>query len=105
MTSGKINDPSSRSALLADTQLDLGARFDPESVEIARKRIEEELKRNGLFKATVEATTVEDHDTHQVMIGFTIKAGKRARYVAPTITGDTRLSNTTISRRRVGEFL
>ena len=96
MANGKIKEPPSRAALLAETQLDLGARFDPETVEIARKRIEEELKLNGLFKATVDATTVADPVTHQVMIGFRIKAGKRARYVAPTITGDARLSNNTI---------
>jgi outer membrane protein assembly complex protein YaeT len=96
MASGKMNDPPSRAALLAETQLDLGSRFEPDTVEAARKRIEEELKRNGLFKASVSATTVEDPQTHQVMIGFTIKSGKRARYVAPAITGDTRLSNSTI---------
>ncbi len=96
MANGKIKDPPSRSAILAETQLDLGARFEPETVEIARKRIEEELKRNGLFKGTVDATTVEDPHTHQVMIGFTIKAGKRARYVAPAITGNARLPNNAI---------
>jgi len=96
MATGKIKDPPSRSALLAETQLDLGARFDPETVEMARQKIEEELKQNGLFNATVAATTVEDPHTHQVMIGFTIKAGKRARYISPAISGDTRLPNNTI---------
>jgi outer membrane protein insertion porin family len=98
MANGKIKDPPSRSVILAETQLDLGKPFDAQAVDTARKRIEEELRRNGLFKSAVDFTTIEDPHTHQVMIGFTIKAGKRARYLTPAIVGETKLSDSAILR-------
>ena len=65
----------------------------------ARKSIEQELKQNGLFKGTVDATTVEDPVNHQMTIGFVVNAGKRAKYDFPKITGDTKLSDSHDSRR------
>lgn len=93
---GKIKDPPNRSVMIGDAQLPLGAPFDPDLVETARKNIEQELKHNGLFNSSVEATTVEDPINHQMTIGFIVDAGKRARYDVPQITGDTKLSNSTI---------
>jgi outer membrane protein assembly factor BamA len=93
---GKIKDPPNRAVIIGDAQLSLGQPFDPALVETARKNIEQELRRNGLFKGQVAATSVEDPVNHQMTIGFVVNAGKRARYEAPVINGDTKLPNETI---------
>src|ERR1700728_809200 len=45
---GKISDPPSRGVILSDAQLTLGTPFDEESMETARKDIEEDMHQNGL---------------------------------------------------------
>ena len=93
---GRIKDPPSRGVILGDAQLSLGQPFDPQLVESARTRIEEDMRQNGLFEGSVSATTVEDPVNHQVTIGFVVDAGKRAKYAPPAITGDTKLSDNAI---------
>jgi outer membrane protein assembly complex protein YaeT len=93
---GKIKDPPNRGVILDDAQLSLGQPYDPELVEEARKRIEQELRQNGLYSGTVDTTTVEDPVNHQMTIGFLVNAGKRARYDLPQITGEAHLSNEAI---------
>ncbi len=95
---GKISDPPSRAVIISDAQLNLGEPFDEESLETARKTIEQEMRDNGLYQATVGTATIEDPDTHQVTIRFIVEAGKRAKYEMPVIKGDTKLSNDTIVR-------
>jgi outer membrane protein insertion porin family len=95
---GKISDPPSRGVILSDAQLNLGTRFDEETLETARRDIEDEMHENGLYQATVGVATIEDPDTHQMTIRFLVDAGKRARYEMPSITGDTKLPNETIVR-------
>lgn len=95
---GKISDPPSRGVILSDAQLNLGTPFDEESLETARKDIEEEMHQNGLYQAQVGVATIEDPDTHQVTIRFLVNAGKRARYETPSISGDTKLPDETIIR-------
>src|SRR6185437_14519348 len=93
---GKINDPPSRAVIISDSQLTLGTPFDEETLEGARKTIEEEMRQNGLFESSVGVSTIEDPVTHQMTIRFLINAGKRARYTTPIITGETKLPDETI---------
>src|SRR6185437_9882486 len=93
---GQLNDPPSRAAIISDSQLTLGSRFDPDTLEAARKTIEDELRQNGLYQSTVGVSTIEDPSTHQVTVRFVVYAGKRARYEIPVISGDTKLSDATI---------
>lgn len=95
---GKISDPPSRAVILSDAQLNLGTEFDEETLETARKDVEEEMRDNGLYQAKVGVATTEDPDTHQVTIRFLVDAGKRAHYEMPAIQGDTKLPNETIVR-------
>ncbi len=94
--SGKIKDPPSRTVIISDAQLSLGTPFDEETLATAKSNIEAELRQNGLFAAKVDTTTAEDPITHQMNIHFEIAAGKRAKYEMPIISGDTKLSNSTI---------
>jgi outer membrane protein insertion porin family len=95
---GKISDPPSRGVILSDAQLNLGTRFDEQTLEAARKDIEDEMHSNGLYQAHAGVATIEDPNTHQVTIRFLINAGKRARYEMPSIRGDTKLPDKTIAR-------
>lgn len=95
---GQISDPPNRAVIISDAQLTLGFPFDEETLAAARKNVEGELRRNGLYEAQVGVATIEDPLTHQVTIRFLVTAGKRARYEMPAISGDTKLSNQTIVR-------
>jgi outer membrane protein insertion porin family len=97
-TEGDISDPPSRSVILSEAELSLGAPFDADALNTARKSIEQLLRDNGLYEAQVGTATIEDPDTHQVTIRFDVQAGKRAKYEMPVIKGDTKLSNEAIVR-------
>ena len=93
---GDISDPPNRAVIINEAQLALGTPYDEESLENARKNIEQELRQNGLFLGRVGAATIEDPETHQMTIRFLVEAGKRAKYEKPVITGDTKLPDETI---------
>ena len=93
---GHISDPPSRGAILSDSRLYLGTPFNPDEVETARKNIEQTMRNNGLYQASVGTSTAVDPDTHQVTVRFFVEAGKRARYEAPSITGNPKLSDAAI---------
>jgi outer membrane protein assembly complex protein YaeT len=93
---GDIKSPPSRSVIISDAQLPLGTPFDRETLETARKSIEQELRENGLYGATVGVATAEDPETYQMTIRFLVDSGKRAKYEMPEIKGDTKLPDQTI---------
>jgi outer membrane protein assembly complex protein YaeT len=93
---GDIKDPPNRAVIINEAQLALGTRYDEETLENARKNIEQELRQNGLFLGHVGVATIEDPDTHQMTIRFLVEAGKRAKYEKPVVTGETKLSDDTI---------
>ena len=93
---GNIDDPPSRSVIMADALLTLGTPFNEEELIEAKQRIERELRDNGLYEAQVGIATIRDPTTHQVTVRFEVQAGKRARYEMPRITGDTKLPNSVI---------
>ena len=95
---GDINPPPNRAVIISNSQLNLGTPFDEEALQTAKATITQELRRNGLYTANVDAATIEDPETHQMTIRFLVNAGKRARYEMPAITGDTKLSNSAITR-------
>ena len=95
---GNINPPPNRAVIIDNSQLNLGTPYDEEALQTAKETITQELRRNGLYEATVDAATIEDPVTHQMTIRFLVYAGKRARYETPAITGDTKLSDSAIIR-------
>ena len=95
---GNIKDPPSRAVIIGDSQLYLGQPFDEDALLVAQKNLETQLRDNGLFRGHVGVSTIEDPVTHQVTIRFVVEAGKRSRYEAPVIRGDTKLSDSTIIR-------
>jgi outer membrane protein assembly complex protein YaeT len=95
---GDIKDPPSRAVIISDAQLYLGQPFDRDDLVMAERNLEQEMRDNGLYLARMASATIEDPLTHQVTIRLVVEAGKRARYETPLISGDTKLSNSTIIR-------
>ncbi len=93
---GHINDPPTRGVIISDSQLYLGQPFDPDALEEARQNLAQELHDNGLFQSTVGVATTQDPSTHDVTVRFIVESGKRARYEAPALKGDVKLSTSTI---------
>ncbi len=93
---GDIKAPPNRAVIISDAQLLLGAPFDRETLETARKSIEQELHENGLYGATVGVVTAEDPQTYQMTVRFLVDSGKRAKYEMPEIKGETKLPVGTI---------
>jgi outer membrane protein insertion porin family len=84
---GKVKAPPNQGQLANATRLDLGQRYEENSLQRAVASIESLLKRNGLYHASVESQVTRDDAHQQVMLTFVVNSGKRARLDKPTITG------------------
>lgn len=97
-TEGKILNPPNRGQIVNAAQLELGAPFHPEVIDAAQKRVEQLFTSNGFYEAQIRLETMEDPEHQQTNVRIVVGPGKRARYEAPVIRGDTKLSNATIIR-------
>ncbi len=88
---GKIKAPPNTGQLANATQLSLGKPFSDDDLQQASKGIQDMLERNGIFGSTVDPKVTRDAQHQQVSVTFTVKTTKRAKLVAPTVTGDTRI--------------
>ena len=95
---GNIQDAPNRGQVASTTQLSLGAPFHDEDVTHALDSIKRLLEANGLYEGSVTPKVERSSSAQEVFITFEVKGGKRAKYEAPTIEGDTKLSNDTILR-------
>jgi outer membrane protein insertion porin family len=61
--------------------------YDPARVILAQQSVQEFLKRNGYFQATIQ-TGIRIDDSHQLVnVSFTVKLGKQAKIAGVTIQG------------------
>jgi outer membrane protein assembly complex protein YaeT len=97
-TSGKINNPPSAAQIMAASQLNLGAPFQPELLAQAQKSIQQLYTNNGLYEATVKLEPLDDPAHEQTDVRIVVNPGVRARYTTPVIRGDAKLSDSTIIR-------
>ena len=95
---GQISEPPSRAIIISGAQMNLGTPFDEADLVTARKSIEQELRNNGLFESKVNVATITDPDTNRVTIRFLVDSGQPAKYTTPVISGETKLSDSTIIR-------
>jgi outer membrane protein insertion porin family len=95
---GKISEPPPRAVIVSNAQLYLGTPYDPEDVATAEETIRQIMRDNGLFSGDVGSATITDPTTNEVTIRFLVNSGKRARYEAPVVKGETKLSNAAIVR-------
>jgi outer membrane protein assembly complex protein YaeT len=93
---GSVSQPPNRGELTSATQIQLGGLFHEEDVTSAVDRIKELLQSNGLYEAQVTPQTEPGSKGQQVFVDFRVKGGKRAKYEAPLVHGETKLSDDAI---------
>jgi outer membrane protein assembly complex protein YaeT len=82
-------EPPNTGQIVNASRLQLGNPFDMEQIPAAVENIRKLLVQNGYFEPTIDPRFQYDNTYQQVNITFAIQAGKRARYEAPKISGDT----------------
>jgi outer membrane protein assembly complex protein YaeT len=95
---GEIKSPPNESQLLSAVQLAVGEPFHQEMLATAKTNIEELLKQNGLYESKIEISQSLNKDTQEMAVTVRVDSGKRARYEAPAIQGDPKLSDSAIIR-------
>ena len=88
-----FREPPSEGQIVNASRLDLGAPFDPAQIPAAVENIRKLLVDNGYFSPRIDPQLNYDSLYQQVDITFKIKTGRRARYSAPLISGDTSVLN------------
>jgi outer membrane protein insertion porin family len=84
---GKIKSPPNAGQLANATRLQLGQPYEENSLQTAVNSLENLLKRNGLYQASVQPQVTRDDEHQQVELTFVVDTGKRARLEQPAITG------------------
>ncbi len=82
-------EPPTTAQLETATRLQLGAPYAEEDVQHAKENIVASLRRNGFYKASVEAQETPHPEIHQMDVEFTIHTGPRARFDGLHVTGDS----------------
>jgi outer membrane protein insertion porin family len=95
---GKAPAPPSRGELHSFTQLTLGAPFEDADIGNAVSSMTHLFETNGLYQSQIRPNVEQAADAQQVFITFRVNAGKRAKYEAPRIEGETLLSDAAILR-------
>lgn len=95
---GRPSDPPNRGELASAQGLAVGSAFDDADVRGATDQMQQLLQANGLYEASIRPQAQIDESGRQVFLRFNVRHGKRARYSAPAIHGDTKLSLNTIVR-------
>ncbi len=83
-----VPDPPNSGQLTTATKLQLGTPYNSNDLVQATQNIQDRLRSNGLYKATIKTSTLNDDRTEQVAIDFAIDPSKRAKFEKVTITGD-----------------
>ena len=95
---GKVMTDPNRGQIVSTAQFSLGAPFHDEDLTRATQSIQHLLEANGLYEAKLTPSVERDNDAQQVFITFRVQPGKRAKYEAPVIEGETKLPENTILR-------
>ncbi|MGA3024525.1 MAG: BamA/TamA family outer membrane protein [Bryobacteraceae bacterium] len=82
-------EPPTAAQLETAAKLQLGAPYSADDVQQARRNIEESLRRNGFYKASVETRESPHLDTRQMDIEFMIHTGARAKFDGVHVSGTT----------------
>lgn len=86
---GDLGEPPSAGQIVNASRLQLGARFDESQLPPAVENIRKLLVENGYFGPAIQALVAYDKQYQEANVTFSVKAGGRARYDTPQISGDT----------------
>ncbi len=82
-----VADPPNRNQLLTATKLELGMPFVESQMPQALGNLQERLRANGLYRATVHYALTRDPVTEEVGVRFQLEAGARARFDGVQLSG------------------
>jgi outer membrane protein assembly complex protein YaeT len=82
-----VSDPPNRNQLLTATKLELGMPFVESQMPPAVGNLQERLRANGLYHATVHYILKRDPVTEEVGVRFQLDAGARARFDGVRLSG------------------
>jgi len=85
----EVPEPPTTGQIVSSSRLELGAPFDESQLATAEDNIRKLLVNDGFFHPEIAHRLDYEASFQQVGITFVINTGKRARYDAPQITGDT----------------
>ena len=74
------SEPPNRNQLVNSTELELGGPFHEDAVEAALARIQERLRANGLYNASIQHRIDKIDVTEEASIYFDLDAGGRAHF-------------------------
>ncbi len=81
-------EPPNRNQLDTAARLDLGAALEADAVDAAVVRMQERLRANGLFKATIDNRVDLTEATSEASVYFDLNPGQRASFGGVQFTGD-----------------
>lgn len=96
--SGRIAAPPNKGEILSAVNLNLGAAFQDEDIDHAITSLNRLFTADGLYGAKFTPTIDRDNETQEVFIALQVQPGKRAKYIAPVVQGNSLLSMSTILR-------
>jgi outer membrane protein assembly complex protein YaeT len=84
-----ISEPPGAGQIVSTARLELGTPFDEARLPASEEDIRKLLVDNGYFHPEIDHRLDYTVGFQQVSITFVVRAGKRAHYTAPVVTGDT----------------
>jgi outer membrane protein assembly complex protein YaeT len=83
-----VNEPPTEGQLLVTTKLQLGSGYSDQDVRQALESLNDVVRRDGFYSATVTPRTSYRKSIQQADIDFNIAPGDRARFDGVTVSGD-----------------
>jgi len=96
-----VSEPPSAGQMVSAARLDLGTPFDETQLPEAEANIRKLLVDNGYFDAGISHRLDYEASFQQANITFVIATGKRARYEAPVVTGDSTLGTQVVTQEAI----
>ena len=90
---GKVKQPPDRGTLASASRFTLGLPLRESDIDRSTEQLKQLFTANGLYGAEVTPEVTRSDDGQQVFINFRVNPGKRAKYSAPVIQGDTKFSD------------
>lgn len=81
------NDPPNRNQLISASKLELGALFAESDLDKAIDNIQEKLRVNGLYNATIQRRVDRRPDTEEANVYFDLDTGNRAHFDGVELAG------------------
>jgi len=83
-----VPEPPTEGQLVVSTKLQLGTDYSEQDVRQAVESLNDVVRRNGFYTATVQPQTFYRKSIQQADVDFTIMPGKRARFDGALVTGN-----------------